>query len=41
MADFVATSTAFQALQDRMPFGRFGDTCVFFWDELHGIGSQE
>jgi hypothetical protein len=37
MADFFTTNTTFQALQDRIPFGRFGDTYVFFWEELHGI----
>jgi hypothetical protein len=26
MADFFTTNTTFQALQDRIPFGRFGDT---------------
>ncbi len=30
MADFFTTNTTFQALQDRIPFGRFGDTYVFF-----------
>ncbi len=30
MADFFTTNTTFQALQDRISFGRFGDTCVSF-----------
>jgi hypothetical protein len=30
MAEFYTTNTTFQALQDRIPFGRFGDICVFF-----------
>jgi hypothetical protein len=30
MSDFFTTNTTFQALQDRILFGRFGDTCVFF-----------
>jgi len=29
MADFSTSNTTFQALQDRAPFDRFGDTCVF------------
>jgi hypothetical protein len=29
MADFFTTNTNFQALQDRIPFGRFGDAHVF------------
>jgi hypothetical protein len=33
MADFFTTNTTFQALQDRTPFGRFGDTYVFFFGE--------
>jgi hypothetical protein len=41
MADFFTTNTTFQALQDRIPFGRFGDTYYFFWEKLHGIGPQE
>ncbi len=38
---FFTTNTTFQALQDRIPFVRFGGTCVFFWEKLHGIGPQE
>ncbi len=38
---FFTTNTTFQALQDRIPFGQFRDTCVIFWDELHEIGPQE
>jgi len=34
MADFFTISTTFQALQDRIPFGRFGETCVFFGGTL-------
>jgi hypothetical protein len=30
MADFFTTNATFQALQDRIPFSRFGDTCVSF-----------
>jgi hypothetical protein len=41
MADFFTTNTTFQALQDRIPFGRFGDICVLFCEKLHGIGPQE
>jgi len=41
MPDFFTINTSFQALQDRIPFVRFGDTRVFFWEELHGIGPQE
>jgi hypothetical protein len=41
MADFFTTNTTFQALQDRIPFGRFGDTCVFLgetpWNRSAGI----
>ncbi len=41
MADFLTTNTTFQALQDRIPFGRFGDTCVFLggteWNRPTGI----
>ncbi len=29
MADFFTPNTTFQALQDRIAFGRLGDTCVF------------
>jgi hypothetical protein len=33
MADFFTTNTTFQALKDRIPFGRLEDTCVFFlWE---------
>jgi hypothetical protein len=41
MADFLPQDTTFQALQDRIPFGRFRDIYVFFWEELHGIGPQK
>jgi hypothetical protein len=41
MADFFTKNTTFQALQDKIPFGRFGDTCVFFretpWNRPTGI----
>ncbi len=41
MADFFTTNTTFQALQDRIPFGRFGDTYVFLgetpWNRPSGI----
>jgi len=41
MADFCSTNTTFQALKDRIPFGRFGDTCVFLggtpWNRSTGI----
>jgi hypothetical protein len=41
IADVFTTNTTFQALQDRIPFGRFGDTCVFFggtpWNRPTGI----
>jgi hypothetical protein len=30
MADFLPQDTTFQALQDRIPFGRFRDIYVFF-----------
>jgi len=33
MANFFTTNTTFQALQDSIPFGRLGDTCVFFSGE--------
>jgi hypothetical protein len=32
MADFFTTYTTFQALQGRIPFGRFGDMSVFLWE---------
>jgi len=41
MADFFTTNTNFQALQDRIPFVRFGDTRVFLggtpWNRPTGI----
>ncbi len=41
MADFYTTNTTFQALQDRIPFGRVRDTCVFLgetpWNRTAGI----
>jgi hypothetical protein len=36
MADFCTTNTNFQVLEDRIPFGRFRDTCVF----LRGTSSN-
>jgi hypothetical protein len=41
MVDFCITNRTFQALQDRIPVGRFGGTCVFFaetpWNRPIGI----
>jgi hypothetical protein len=41
MAEFFTTNTTFQPLQDRIPFGRFGETCVFLretpWNRPTGI----
>ncbi len=41
MANFCTTNTNFQALQDRIHFGRFRDTCVFLgetpWNRPSGI----
>jgi hypothetical protein len=41
MADFFTTNTTFQALQDRITFGRFRDICVFLgetpWNRPTGI----
>ncbi len=41
MADFFTTIATFQALQDRIPFDRFGDTCIFLgetpWNRPTGI----
>jgi hypothetical protein len=41
MAEFFTTNTTFQALKDRIPFGRFVETCVFLgetpWNRPTGI----
>ncbi len=41
MADFFTTNTTFEALKDRISFGRFRDTCFFLgetpWNRLTGI----
>ncbi len=41
MADFFTRNRTFQALQDRISFGRFRDTCVFLggtpWNRPSGI----